>query len=82
MRDVTHDEARFSFYRLKKKLLSIVTKFRLQSPGPEIMEKRREKKREKVADESESVKIGYLALTFASRKKVIAPHEGEIRNHH
>ena len=28
------------------------------------------------------VKIGYFALTFASREKVIAPHEGGIRDHH
>ena len=28
------------------------------------------------------VKMGYFALTFASREKVIAPHEGGIRDHH
>ena len=28
------------------------------------------------------VKMGYLALTFANREKVIAPHEGEIPHHH
>ena len=28
------------------------------------------------------VKIGYLALTFANREKVIAHHEGKNRDHH
>ena len=28
------------------------------------------------------VKIGYLALTFANREKVIARHEGKNRDHH
>ena len=28
------------------------------------------------------VRIGYFALTFARHEKVIAPHEGKIRDHH
>ena len=28
------------------------------------------------------VKMGYLALTFANREKVIARHEGKNRDHH